>query len=398
MRNRLIFFLSLLFSGALLVVPTSARAFPCAANGGQVCLPSQWQPRYPAPFGVYTVQQGDWLSTISRLFQVDLAMLVRVNRIANPSHIEVGQRLIIPGRQGHLARTLVMATPQVRGSVVERQTLAARQASPQSPFYQKTWVTYYGRPQIPVMGILGEYSITDLVPLLRAQAEVYDRINGAELGVMPAFHLVYGMATTNPGKDKDHLNFLADEVVKAYIARAQEEGWAVILDIQIGALSPKQALAFGLPWLKYDNVHLALDPEFALVHEGQTRPGVPIGFVTAAQINEAQEAMAAFMKKEEISGARSLIVHQFMSKMIKEKADLKRVAGIDLAIVADGFGRPWPKVTKYNAFIDSDDRFAGIKLFYKWDVPLLSEREVLGIDQPPGTPYIQVTPNLIIYQ
>lgn len=398
MRPRLLLLLLVLLFGTLFHTPTSARAFLCAAEDGQECVPGRWQPRYTPSFGVYTVQRGDWLSTLSQVFQVDLDLLARVNGITNPALIEVGQRLIIPGKQGHLARTVTTAAPQVRGSVVERQTRAARQASPRSPFYQTTWVTYYGRPQIPVMGILGEYSIEELVPLLKAQAEVYDQINGTELDVMPAFHLVYGMATTNAGKDKDHLDFLEEEVVKAYIERAQEEGWAVILDIQVGALTPKEALVFGLPWLKYDNVHLALDPEFALVHEGQTRPGIPIGFVTAAQINEAQEAMAAYMQKENIVGPRLLIVHQFMSKMIKDKADLKSVPGIDLAIVADGFGRPWPKVSKYNAFMDSDDRFAGLKLFYKWDVPLLTEREVLGIDQPPDTAYIQVTPNLIVYQ
>ena len=398
MHRRTTRLLLLLLCWAWLGPLPTVRAFNCAANDSQQCIPEQWQSRYIPSFGVYVVQRGDWLSSLAQDFQIDLGMLTRANRLSDPSHIEVGQQLIIPGRSGRLIQRVMPSSPRGRGSVVERQVRAARQAGPQSPFYRRTWVTYYGRPSIPIMGILGEYEIDELVPLLQAQAEAYDQINGAELDVMPAFHLVYGMATSHAGKDQDHLDFLKDEVVQAYIDRAQQEGWAVILDCQIGALSPQEALAFGLPWLKYDNVHLALDPEFAMTHADQTRPGLPIGFVTAAQINAAQQAMADYMQEHDIAGSRMLMVHQFMTTMIQNKEDLQAATGVALTITADGFGSPWPKISKYNAFTSNEEWFTGFKLFYKWDFPLLTEREVLGIDHHAGTAFIQLSPNVVIYQ
>jgi hypothetical protein len=39
--------------------------------------------------------------------------------------------------------------------------------------------------------------------------------------------------------------------------------------------------------MKYDNVHVAFDPEFH-AQPGQQDPGIPVGTVTASQINEAQ--------------------------------------------------------------------------------------------------------------
>ena len=82
----------------------------------------------------------------------------------------------------------------------------ARAAGEDSPFYGQTWLTYYGRPGIPVMGILGEHEIEDLTPLLRKKAREYDIANGRGLSVVPAFHLVYGMAREEirPREDPHH--------------------------------------------------------------------------------------------------------------------------------------------------------------------------------------------------
>lgn len=290
------------------------------------------------------------------------------------------------------------APTEPRRSVTERMTLTARYAAPTSPFYRRTWVTYYGRPNVPVMGILGEYSLDDLVPRLQEQAAAYDEANGPEIGVLPAFHLVYGMATKGPGDDGTHLIFLSDEVVQEYIERAKEEGIMVILDIQVGAMEPVEAMRVAFPYLQHDNVHLALDPEFAMSHPDQERPGNPIGFVTAEQVNAVQVAMRDYLREQGIRGRRVLVLHQFMDTMIVNKSDLARVYRVDLTITADGFGGPWPKISKYNEFVDSRTKFAGLKLFYRWDEPLMTEREVLGIDRHPGTVFIEVTPNLVIYQ
>ena len=49
--------------------------------------------------GIYhTVEHGQTFYKISKIYHVDLNELMRVNHAANPSQLEVGQRLLIPGR------------------------------------------------------------------------------------------------------------------------------------------------------------------------------------------------------------------------------------------------------------------------------------------------------------
>ena len=153
-----------------------------------------------------------------------------------------------------------------------------------------------------------------------------------------------------------------------------------------------------LKWLKAGNVQLAIDPEFAMSTPGQAYPGNPPGTVTAAEINAVQEAMSTYMQENGITGHRILIVHQFLPWMINGKPNIKRYKGIDLTVCADGFGDPPTKVSKYNGFINENVPFAGYKLFYRWDKPIMTERQALGEDPNPGTDYIEETPNLIIYQ
>ena len=66
--------------------------------------------------------------------------------------------------------------------------------------------------------------------------------------------------------------------------------------------------------------------------------------------------------------------------------------------MADGWGDPWGKISKYNLFVQRDTKFGAFKLFYKWDEPLLTERQAMGVDPYGPNVYIDVTPNLIIYQ
>ncbi len=360
------------------------------------------EPREPS---IYVVKPGDTLSEIAEQFGLDVATLMEVNEIEDDTAIQVGQKLQIPGSDGSLpAPEALPPTPtptppdERRQDVVGRQTRSAQRAAPNSPFYKTTWLSYYGRPNVDLMGILGEFPIEELVPRLQAQADAYDEANGPELGVMPAFHLVYGMATKAPGDDGSYLAFIRDETVLEYIEAADALGWSVILDIQIGALDPVEAMSKGFPWLEYPNVHLAMDPEFAMSHPDQERPGSPIGFVTAAKVNETQRAMRDYMREHDIAGRRVLVLHQFLDQMIKDKETLENVYKVDLTITADGWGGPWGKIGKYNNFMSDGQKFTGFKLFYRWDVPLLTEGEVLGIDLHPDVEYMSITPNLIIYQ
>lgn len=61
---------------------------------------------------VYTVQSGDSLSSIADRFRISLDTLVRINELANPDVVYVGQRLLIPVGAGNNGNALVAtATP-----------------------------------------------------------------------------------------------------------------------------------------------------------------------------------------------------------------------------------------------------------------------------------------------
>lgn len=309
-----------------------------------------------------------------------------------------------PRRRGNRARYFAalpgeFAPPAVPFlNVLERTTPATRVAVPDSPFYRTNWLTYYGRPNVPVMGILGEHDIDSLTILLYKQALEYDNANGPHMGVTPAFHIVYGMATRAAGADGSHLVFLKDETVMAYIERAAEEGFAVILDIQVGALSPVDAMRPAFEFLRFPHVHLAIDPEFAMVRPYQTVPGSPIGFLTGQQINNVQMAMQAYLDEHDLVGPRVLLVHQFLDEMIVNKQDLEWSYPIDLAISVDGWGGPAEKILKYNLFVDDSVEFSAFKLFYQWDEPLLNEAQALGLQSYGEIGMLDVVPNLVIYQ
>lgn len=403
-------------AGPVLPTPTPTPSTPLtvsnALTGAQTLTGSTGVSVTSAPT-YYIVLPGDTLFVIARDHGTTLEAVMAANGIRNPDILHVGQVLIIPGADG--ARPdpalLPVAVAQAgtdapvivpRGTITERMTTLAQAAGPGSPFHGTTWLTYYGRPGIPVMGILGEHSVEDLTPLLAAEAEAYDAANGDALGVMPALHLVYGMATKAAGEDGSHLAFIEESTVITYIQAAEAEGWSVILDVQIGALSPTAAITPALRYLEYPNVHLAIDPEFAMVHPGQAWPGNPIGYVTAEQINQVQAVINTYLIAKRLPGPRVLLVHQFQSSMIVEPEQIDAQTYADkvaLTLSVDGWGGPWGKISKYNSFITPDSPFAAFKLFYRWDEPLLTPDVALGNLPHTGTDFfMDVTPNLIIYQ
>lgn len=354
----------------------------------------------------YYVQPVDSINSIAAALGVAPQALMDANGMTLPGTLEAGYLLRVPGPDGTLpawaAATVeedgtVLVNP--RKSVLERMTPAARLAGPESPFYKKTWVTYYGRPTIGLMGIVGDYGAAEIMPLIKAKAAEYDDANGPDIGVQPAIHLVWGMATVDPQPDNSHLGYLTETEVLPYIEEGLKAGVDVILDSQIANFSPSASISPALPYLKYPNVHLAIDPEFAVVHPGQSIPGNPIGYITAEQVNDVERTVAGYMRANQIEGKRILMVHQFQSNMILDRDKLDPTyPEVELTLSVDGFGNPYVKTSKYNALVDAATPFTSFKLFYGWDEPLMTPRQALGVDGTEHTDFIEITPNMIQYQ
>ncbi|HRX16227.1 MAG TPA: hypothetical protein P5123_07935 [Spirochaetota bacterium] len=248
-------------------------------------------------------------------------------------------------------------------------------------FTQNHVIAYYGHPRSKMMGILGRYPIDELAKRLTKTASKYDAANGNK-GVVTAFYLIYGVC--HPKGEIGHMN---DALVEKYIKFAQENGMLVFLDHQIGKYSVDYAVKKLLPFLKYPNVHLAIDPEWRTL-----KPMKEIGSIYAHELNDAQKLMRDYMLENGIKGYRMLVVHQFKPVMIKQRDSVK--ANYDPVVLihnADGFGSPGAKRSAYqqNSYAKNMP-FKGFKLFYYsgykgagFDKPLMTPEQVLKLKPEP---------------
>jgi hypothetical protein len=238
-------------------------------------------------------------------------------------------------------------------------------------------LAFYGHPLSNLMGILGRYSKEELNSRLTGLAEEYDAVNG-DRGVRKAFYIIYG--TVWP---QGEIGILKEEVLLQYIQYALEQDMLVFIDHQIGKYAPIDALKRMLPYLRYPNVHLALDPEWRT-----TKPMEEIGSVSAEEINEAQRVMEAYLKEQNIPGERMLVIHQFNWRMIRNRENVESgFEKVRLVHCADGFGNPSLKRQSYAYNAEAANMpVKGFKLFYNFNIPgagydhpLLSPREVIEL-------------------
>jgi hypothetical protein len=242
-------------------------------------------------------------------------------------------------------------------------------------------LAYYGHPLSKNMGILGWYPIEELDVKLSALAEEYEKLDDTR-NIKKAFYIIYG--TVWP---KGEIGILRDDVLLQYIEYALEHDILVFVDHQIGRFDPIDSLKKILPYLRYPNVHLALDPEWRT-----DKPMEEIGRVTAAELNEAQSVMENYMIENQIPGERLLVIHQFNSVMIQNRGEVKTdFERVRLVHCADGFGSPAMKRESYRANSWAGNiPVKGFKLFYNsgregagYDNPLLTPQEVLNLEPRP---------------
>lgn len=243
-------------------------------------------------------------------------------------------------------------------------------------------------------------------------------VNGGK-AVIPEIHLIYALAIPCAGTDDCLLYFegMDPHLVDNYIKPAQARGWQVYLDTQLGRSDPltqvKRMIAKG--YLAYDNVEVALDPEFH-VYPGRLTPGIPVGTIEAQQVNDVQALLDDYVQKQHLAHRKILIIHQFGDKtigdavpsMIQHKSDMHDDPNVDVVITADGFGSPDSKISLYNHMTDSVVypfvHRRGIKIFppnpYEqaghYDNPQLTFRQIFGLDPTSGKERMQVAPDFVL--
>lgn len=248
-------------------------------------------------------------------------------------------------------------------------------------------VSFYGYPGFPTMGVLGAYPLERVAGEVERVAARYDALNG-EQRVIPALHLIVAVAQTQPQHDGSYLARLEPAVLDQYVELARARGLLLFLDVQVGWADPLAEVQLLERALREPFVHLALDPEFA-TRQQRAAPGTVIGRLHAAEINLVQQYLARLVTEYGLA-PKIFVLHQFTDEMLQDAGGYEPFDEVELTIDMDGYGSEHAKLANYDryALADYSERPA-LKLFYDWDVPLMTPERVQGLERPPA---------LVIYQ
>jgi hypothetical protein len=247
-------------------------------------------------------------------------------------------------------------------------------------------IMYYGFPENDMMGILGEYPPEELLPKLQEQKAAYEAAAPDRPWKM-GFELIASVAQRSPGPDGKYVADTGGEWLDMYTQFTEENDMYLLLDVQCGLKTPKEDYEGLERWLRYDHVHLAIDPEFHVL-PGET-PGIELGSIDASDVTEAQQWCVDIANKYGTS-RKMLLIHQFHVYSISNKEQIKPMHGVDLVLNMDGFGPPHMKLDTWGVVIEKAPiEYNGIKLFYGQDDPLMTPEEVMALEP---------TPDVINYQ
>ncbi len=279
-------------------------------------------------------------------------------------------------------RPPLVLKPLLTISLADRFPRLALTKAPERPILLDSQIiSYYGNPYTAEMGILGVDDLETVASRLERHAARYDRLNGA-IDVVPALHLVYAVAQRDPTDNGLYLQYVDDGDVRRLLALTEEREMLLFLDLQIGRSSVEAELEKVLPYLRHPQVHLAIDPEFAV--SPTEVPGMDLGSIGAADIDGAQAALQELVQAEGLP-PKLLIIHQFVDSMVLDVEAIQRYPDVELIIDMDGFGPAAIKQVQYERYAARPyASHAAIKLFFDHDPDLMSEEEVLSLEPRPA--------------
>lgn len=250
-------------------------------------------------------------------------------------------------------------------------------------------VAYYGNFFSTGMGILGQYPEDQVIQKLKAAVAEWEAADPST-PVIPAIHYIAVTAQAAPGADGKYRLRMPDAEIDRSIKMAEKVNGIVFIDIQLGHSTLQSELPLIKTYLAMPNVHLGIDPEFAM-HQGR-KPGTYIGEMDASEINYAINYLSDLAKENNIP-PKILIVHRFTEEMVTNYQKIQPTPEVQVVIDMDGWGDPAKKIGTYQRVITTEPvQFTGFKLFYKNDLRppskrMLTPSEILNLTPAPG--YIQ---------
>lgn len=245
-------------------------------------------------------------------------------------------------------------------------------------------VAYYGNLYSKGMGVLGQYPEPQMLEMLASTTAKWAAADSAT-PVIPALDYIAVVAQGSAGADgKYRARMPASEIYKAIGMAAKVKG-IVILDVQVGLSDVQSEIPLLAPYLRFPQIHLALDPEFAM-HNGE-RPGRIIGTMDAKDVNYAAQYLAKIVRENDLP-PKVLIVHRFTEEMVTNAKKISPLPEVQIVMDMDGFGFSAKKIGTYARVVVPDPvQFTGFKLFYKNDVVaghMMNPSEVLKLSPQPS--------------
>ena len=251
-------------------------------------------------------------------------------------------------------------------------------------------VAYYGNYYSKGMGVLGEYPEAQVLQMLASTTARWQAADPST-PVIPAIDYIAVTAQGSAGSDgKYRLRMPDSQIDKALEMAAQVHG-IVFLDVQVGLSNVQTEVPLLEKYLKMPQVHLSLDPEFAMQTSGRA-PGTVIGTMSAADINFAANYLAGLVTQYNLP-PKILVIHRFTEDMVTNYKAIRPLPQVQVVMDMDGWGFPAKKINTYTYVVAAEPvQFTGFKLFYKADLQpptkrLLTPSEVLNLIPAPS--YIQ---------
>jgi hypothetical protein len=289
-----------------------------------------------------------------------------------------------PGRNRR--DSVALASMTKPDSVLDRKwPVKMPEPLPGAIFPKNRVVAYYGNPLSKKMGVLGEYPKDSMLQMLDREVIRWAKADPTH-PVVPALHLIATVAQGAPGRAGLFRLQMRDSMVNEVYSWIKAKNGLFFIDVQVGKSSVQAELPRLRPFLENPDVHLAIDPEFAMATSGKV-PGTVIGTLDAADVNWAVNWLDEIAREKKLP-PKILIVHRFTRKMVTNATKIRYTPHVQVVMDMDGWGPPWLKFDSYHDYVKAEPvQFTGFKLFYHNDTkkgdPLLTPAEVLRLTPKP---------------
>jgi hypothetical protein len=249
-------------------------------------------------------------------------------------------------------------------------------------------VAFYGNPLSRRMGVLAAQPVDSMLARLDREVAAWTAADSST-PAQPALHLIVVVAQGSPGRDGKYRQRADSSLIERVYGWARSHGALLFLDVQLGRSTMEAELPRLLPFLRRPDVHLGLDPEFAMSEKGV--PGTRIGSLDAREVNEAIDQLADLVTTDSLP-PKVLVIHRFTRDMLTHSDRIRIDPRVQVVINMDGWGPPAWKRESYRRYVARFPvEYTGFKLFYHNDTKagdrLMTPAQILSLFPRPV--YIQ---------